>query len=80
MADAVPIFCPSCTKVSVPSAAAGVLVICGECGASLVLFDEDGKQVARKATIRDVALLTNDELAVLRQARGKLAPRAKGGT
>jgi hypothetical protein len=59
-----------------PAARVDAIAICGACGASLVLVDENGNGYWRRASFNDVERLSNADVATLRHARGAIA-RAK---
>jgi hypothetical protein len=71
MADVID--CPVCLGSREPAAMSGPLIVCGQCGASLVQ-DDDG---LRRATHADVQPLSDADRAALKSARSPLIRHAR---
>lgn len=65
--------CPVCAHTRTPAVRVGVIVVCGSCGASLVV---SGDTVLRRARALDLEPLSSDDLKQLQAFRGQLAERA----
>jgi hypothetical protein len=67
--------CPVCATTAEPAGTAGAVVVCGACGASLVV--EAGG--IRRAVGADWRAFSADDLKALQHARGRIArPERRG--
>ena len=63
------ITCPLCASTTEPAAAIGAVLVCGACGASLVVDDAG----VRRATAADTTALRVEDLHTLQHARSVVA-------
>lgn len=66
--------CPVCVTTAEPLIVAGPIVICASCGHTLHI-DEVG--TVRRATLRDIEALTDEQVRLLRAARVPLVRRRR---
>ena len=64
-----PITCPTCGNEAEPAARVDGVVVCGSCGASLVVSDD---APVRRATAAETTALSPEALQTLRAARGRV--------
>lgn len=66
--------CPVCTATAEPLIVTGPVAICASCGHTLHI-DEAG--TVRRATLRDIEALTDEQVRALRAARVPLVRRRR---